>query len=450
MKIKLLIFATLLFFTLLASAQPKKVAVYVMGEDAGVNKVLGSKLQTAIASSEGYTAIERTASFLTELSKEQKYQRTGAVDDSDISRLGKQFGVQYVCVAAVSEAFNEKYITARLIDVESAQVEGTASSSGAIRGLPDIMSAANTVSDELLSSLKKGRQSNGKKVAVYIVKNDAAKSIGRVLGDKLVAGFASSGRYVAIERTTGFLAQLGKEQKYQRTGAVDDSDISRLGKQFGVQYVCVADVSDVFGEKFISARLIDVETAEIVNSHDAGSKINQMDDCVRIANEIASILSKGTFAEQAEAQRRVELRNAQLKPQGLVDLGLPSGTLWKDKNEAGGYNNLFTYEEAVIRFGNSLPTKTQLEELKNECRWEWSSNGYKVTGPNGSSIFLPAAGARDSLGEIYNLGISGDYLSSTPSDSEFAWCLSFMSVYVGIGRVSSQHSARSVRLVQNP
>ena len=107
---------------MLAIAQnQKKVAVYVMGEDAGINNVLGSKLVTAIAQSEEYTAIERTAAFLAQLSKEQKCQRTGAVDDSELSRLGKQFGVQYVCVATVSDAFNEKYLSARLIDVESAQ-----------------------------------------------------------------------------------------------------------------------------------------------------------------------------------------------------------------------------------------------------------------------------------------------------------------------------------------
>lgn len=300
---KILILAAILLPMFVMAQATKKVAVYVMGEDAGMNKVLGSKLQTAIAGSYEYSAIERTAAFLAELSKEQKYQRTGVVDDGEISRLGKQFGVQYVCVAAISEAFNEKYITARLIDVESAQVEGTASSSGAIRGLPDIMSAANTVSDELLSSLKKGKQSSVKKVAVYIVKNDAAKNIGRVLGDKLVAAFTNSGRYVAIERTNGFLAQLGKEQKYQRTGAVDDSDISRLGKQFGVQYVCVADVSDVFGEKFISTRLIDVETAEIVNSHEVGGSIKTMEDCMRKANDLANYLSGRTFQEEKEVKK---------------------------------------------------------------------------------------------------------------------------------------------------
>ena len=299
--------------SLTAFAQQKKVAVYVTGEDAEINKVLGSKLVTAIARSEEFSAIERTTAFLTELSKEQNYQRTGAVDDDEISRLGKQFGVQYVCVAAVTEAFNEKYLTARLIDVESAQVERTASSSGAIQSLDSLISAANTVSDNLLANLGKERQTNSKKVAVYVVKNDPGKDIGRVLGDKLVAGFTNSGRYIAIERTNSFLSQLSKEQNYQQSGAVDDNDLSRLGKQFGVEYVCVADVSNVFGEKYISARLINVETAEVVNSHDVGGAMNDMNDCLRMANEIAFNLSQGTFEEQARDARIRAEKEAQLQ-----------------------------------------------------------------------------------------------------------------------------------------
>lgn len=289
--------------SLTAVAQNKRVAVYVTGDDEGINKVLGSKLVSAIARSNEYSAIERTAAFLNELSKEQDYQRTGAVDDNDLSRLGKQFGAQYVCVATVSDAFNEKYLSARLIDVETAQVERTASSNGTIQSLEDIVTAADAMANELLSSLNNGRKSDSKKVAVYVVKSKAAQNIDRVLGDKLVAGFTNSGRYIAIERTNSFLSQLNKEQKYQRTGAVDDDDISRLGKQFGVQYVCVADVSDVLGEKFVSARLVDVETAEVVNSYDEGTSMTTMQSCLAVANKIAANLSKGTFAEQAEEAR---------------------------------------------------------------------------------------------------------------------------------------------------
>ena len=46
--------------------------------------------------------------------------------------------------------------------------------------------------------------------------------------------------------------------------------------------------------------------------------------------------------------------------------------------------------------GWRLPTKEEFEELIKECEWEWITEdhypGYKVTGPNGNSIFLPAAG----------------------------------------------------------
>ena len=426
----------LLILPLFTVAQNKKVAVYVMGEDAGINKVLESKLVSAISRSEEFTAIERTTAFLAELRKEQNYQRTGAVDDNELSRLGKQFGVRYICVAAVSEAFNEKYLSARLIDVESAQVEYTASSSGAIQSLPTAMSAAETVSKELLSSLGKSRQYNSPKVAVYVVRNEAGKNIGRVLGDKLVAGFTNSGRYIAVERTNSFLQQLSKEQNYQRTGAVDDNDISRLGKQFGVQYVCVADISDVFGEKYITSRLINVETAEVVNSNDVGGVINNMGDCVRMANEIALNLSKGTFAEQAEEARKrtaeqtrikaeqermAAERRAQLKAEGYVDLGLPSGTLWRVPPKIHVH---YTWDEAKSG-GDEIPSQGQWEELIRYCKWIWNGSGYNVTGSNGNSIVLHANGGSDCDGKIHSILEVGFYWSSTTDGSDSAYVLAF-------------------------
>ncbi|MBR2155192.1 MAG: hypothetical protein IJ901_11355 [Bacteroidaceae bacterium] len=43
-----------------------------------------------------------------------------------------------------------------------------------------------------------------------------------------------------------------------------------------------------------------------------------------------------------------------------------------------------------------MPTPNESWELETKCSWEWTTlngvNGQKVTGPNGNSIFLPAAG----------------------------------------------------------
>lgn len=71
-----------------------------------------------------------------------------------------------------------------------------------------------------------------------------------------------------------------------------------------------------------------------------------------------------------------------------VDLGLPSGTLWKNINE----NVFYIYNDAVKEFGDSLPSIDQWEELENIGCWIRTECGYKVVGPSGDSIFLPSKG----------------------------------------------------------
>ncbi len=81
---------------------------------------------------------------------------------------------------------------------------------------------------------------------------------------------------------------------------------------------------------------------------------------------------------------------------------------------------------AYKKWGNGwrMPTKEELEELKNtnNCTWEWitykGGKGYKVTGrrlSNGkrNSIFLPAAGYYRDGTSLYNAGSGGYYWSST-------------------------------------
>ena len=127
-----------------------------------------------------------------------------------------------------------------------------------------------------------------------------------------------------------------------------------------------------------------------------------------------------------------------------VDLGLPSGTLWKSTNEKGVY---YTYDEAVSQFGDNLPAREQFEELKAFCTWEWNGKGYVVKGDNGNSIVLPAAGGRDCDGDVFYVGAGGYYWSSTPYDSDDAWDLYFNSS--GFYMYDNDRcDGQSVRLVQ--
>ncbi len=132
---------------------------------------------------------------------------------------------------------------------------------------------------------------------------------------------------------------------------------------------------------------------------------------------------------------------------GYVDLSLPSGTLWKNANE-GGDDALYTYDEAVSMFGDKLPTNEQFEELKNKCTWTWTGNGYKVTGSNGNSIYLPAAGYRNCNGGVDHVGVlSFCWSSSTRDDSYSALYLFFNSSRVDM-RGGPRCLGQSVRLVK--
>lgn len=67
-----------------------------------------------------------------------------------------------------------------------------------------------------------------------------------------------------------------------------------------------------------------------------------------------------------------------------------------------------------------MPTDAENEELCEKCQWTWTSQGghkgYKVTGPNGNNIFLPAAGSRIGS-DKYAIDDFGNYWSSTISSS---------------------------------
>ena len=89
---------------------------------------------------------------------------------------------------------------------------------------------------------------------------------------------------------------------------------------------------------------------------------------------------------------------------------------------------------ATVKWGGSwrMPTTEEEQELIYSCTWTWTTlngvNGYRVTGPNGNSIFLPAAGYRGWQG-VYDQGSIGYYWSSLlyNSDSYTACHLHFVS-----------------------
>lgn len=108
---------------------------------------------------------------------------------------------------------------------------------------------------------------------------------------------------------------------------------------------------------------------------------------------------------------------------------------------------------AHVKWGGSwrMPTSDEIKELLNKCSLQWTEvngiKGQKVTGPNGNSIFLPAAGAWS--GTVYDgHGSEGRYWSGTLYDgSKYAYYLSFGGAGNFLGRFSDRCTGLSVRPV---
>ena len=103
--------------------------------------------------------------------------------------------------------------------------------------------------------------------------------------------------------------------------------------------------------------------------------------------------------------------------------------------------------------GGRMPSLAQIQELCDSCYWQWTQrngvNGQLVTGPNGNTMFLPAASHRwyDSL---ISAGSDGSYWSRTLSSGNQggAYSLYFKSGILGFWKFDNRGYGFTVRAVR--
>lgn len=114
----------------------------------------------------------------------------------------------------------------------------------------------------------------------------------------------------------------------------------------------------------------------------------------RQKREAAIEAQKRQQREEQEKRKQEELLQQKVDSlsqlTGFIDLGLPSGTLWSAQYEPCKYS----FNMAMMLYGDAIPSKKQCKELINSCTWtavknkEGKTEGYIVTGKNGNSIYI--------------------------------------------------------------
>ena len=119
-RLVLLVFAVLPLF--MVAQTPKKVAVMETTKMTNEVSVMQSQmvrggLETAVANAPGYEGYDRTS--FDAIMREQNFQRSGAVSDAQIKKLGEMAGVQYIIVSEASSEGGEFYVLVKMLDVET-------------------------------------------------------------------------------------------------------------------------------------------------------------------------------------------------------------------------------------------------------------------------------------------------------------------------------------------
>ena len=381
------LFSLCLICLLAVSAMAQRAAIMEFKAGVGISQadVDGlSGIFTTYFRPSGYTMIERTQ--IDRIIDEQQLQRS-SLTESQMVRIGELLNLSKIVIGDVNIVMGQYNVDVRVINVESGTIAATEGATFAG------------------SSYREGMKNLAQKLAAQI-----AIGAGPTVGAQPSAN--------PQPRTTPYVV-YGYLKVFPNDLGTFDAEplqvISRLNQ------------SQQFG--YGSWRLPTNEELALMRAN----------NLIGSGNYMTRENKKGIVRLVTDKEKGVVVT----VPAGYVDLGLSSGTYWKETNESGFYN----YDNAVSKFGDKLPTKEQLEELKNECEWTWTGNDYKVTGPNGESIMLPAAGYRYCNGGVGGVGTVGHYWSSTPNSSDSAWCLYCNSSEVTMYLYTSC-SGHSVRLVQ--
>jgi len=108
-----------------------------------------------------------------------------------------------------------------------------------------------------------------------------------IVADTINEQFVKSGDFIAIDRA--YISNIQDEKNFQLSGDVNSDDIKELGITFGAEYLCIANVSQLGSTYTVSARLIEVETAQVVLQESARRQ-GQIDVLFVVAEEVGSKL----------------------------------------------------------------------------------------------------------------------------------------------------------------
>lgn len=367
------LFSLCLICLLAVSAMAQRAAVMEFKAGSGISQADVDGISAIFITyfrPSGYTMVERTQ--IDRVIEEQGFQRS-RLTESQMVRIGQILNVSKIVIGDVNNVMDQYNVDVRVINVESGTIAAT---EGATFSGSSYRASMQSIAQKLASKIAIGAGpsvSTQQQSSSYPTQKTRSQ-VETVYGYLHV--FPNElGVFQGEPSSVIYNVNNQKMHGYDEWRLPTNEELSLLranGYLSGTQYMTKENTSGM---------VLLVTTGKNVTE-----KAYQ-----------AELARQRNAERQAEYARQREARKAELSAQGYVNLGLPSGTWWRNIDERASedeYSRRYYYDEAQRRFGDKMPSKKQFEELIRYCSWKFidKNNGfesyYLVTGPNGNSISL--------------------------------------------------------------
>jgi len=233
-------------------------------------------------------------------------------------------------------------------------------------------------------------------IAVIGVKPSVPNAL-EIISNEIMAAFSNSDEYEPYERSKEALAALGGEHNFtQNSGLVLESEIRKMGKMLGVDYMCLIQ-SLKFGKEYsLNARLVHIESGKVESAANVASTFSNLPELYKNSGELSCKLLKtcegvnskaaNTFVDSrgGKKYKMVKIGNQTWMAENLDYAASGSKCYNNDPANCNKYGRLYDWNTAksACPSGWHLPSKAEWEALLEAVGGE-ATAGTKLKAKSG-------------------------------------------------------------------
>jgi len=285
-------------------------------------------------------------------------------------------------------------------------------------------------------------------IAVYAFGADDP-ALNKAMITRLIIALDNNGRYQATENYKEFFEHAAEMQK-GGAATVNSKQYKKLGEQFGAEYVCVAEITTVFGDKQVSAHVLKAGSHGIVAIGAADIPLKTLTDLTAAAEQIVEAMFKNLpradnfgalgDARDGKTYKTVNIGGKTWMAENLNHKTQNGSWCYQGSDESncdkyGGRLYNWNTAKSVCPAGWRLPSRQEWADMiaktggssaagkKLKAASGWSSGGNGINGTDDYGFSALPGGYRANNGGFGNAGSGGNWWTDTENGAQYGYAL---------------------------